>query len=83
MTYKIIDDSNEFTPKGNILLIALLDQNKEIHVCMNKVIHESIQNKSNLYELIAEKFEKGEGIKFQDYKCLIVNKDDIQSKLIQ
>ncbi len=83
MTYKIIDDTKEFTPKGNILLIALMDEQNEIHVCMNKQIDYLLKDKTRLYELITEKFNNKEGVKFQNYMCLIVNKDDFKKEIIQ
>lgn len=80
--YKIIDDSKEFRPGKEILMIALLDQNNEIHISLDESIDNIIQDKTNLYELIAEKFDKGEGVDFMEYKCLLINLDDLKREEI-
>ena len=73
-SYEIEDNSREFPLNNDFILIALCDKNNKINLTIDKEANALFQDKSNLYELIAETFEAGKYFIIDDFKCFVINK---------
>ena len=82
-SYEIIEESKEFECPEGFEILALCDEEGGIHITIEKKLSALIENKANLYEIIAEQIEAGNYFKIEDFKCYLITKkmlEDFQAK---
>ncbi len=77
--YIIFDDSKEFKTNA-FLVMALCDDKNRIHITLNEELSNQIENKSNLYECIAEAFESGKYFILEEFKCFLIGIKEAKQK---